>query len=47
MIEVSELGRMSSVSGGEGIGETLDSLSFNALRKVEFLFLEDEKYHSH
>ena len=34
---------MSSVSEGEGTDETLDSLSFKALRQVEYLFLEDEK----
>ena len=34
---------MSSFSEGEGIDEKLCSLSFNTLRKVEHLFLEDEK----
>ena len=34
---------MSSVSEGEGTDETLDSLSFKALRKFECFFLEDEK----
>ena len=34
---------MSSVSESEGTDEKLCSLSFNALWKVEYLFLEDEK----
>ena len=42
-LEVSDLGRMCSVSEGERADEKIFSLSFNALRKVECLFLEDEK----
>ena len=34
---------MSSVSEGKVTYETLDSLSFKSLRKVECLFFEDEK----
>ena len=34
-LEVSELGRMSSVSEGEGTDETSDSLCSKALRKAE------------
>ena len=43
MLEVLEIGRMSTVSEGEGRDEMLCSLSFNAFRKVEHLFLEDDK----